>query len=234
MMVDGRQEFKQVGATYKKLNTALTDSKELRRTGVASSIMELHRELPYLSPDQRGLSLQALAAGRDGSTLLIGLRNPRLGGRSIVIPFLNPERVALGLADPTFSNAIFLDLGGQGIADMVLDSAEGNYLISTGPDGSGTGGRLYRWSGEASDPPKQLESFTRENFEPQALALDGGNRLLVLSDDGLLPFAVKRREECKRPLDAEGMCACHDLVDESRKPFRGQWVDLAAKVSGKP
>ncbi|MAJ59253.1 MAG: hypothetical protein CBC48_04020 [bacterium TMED88] len=234
MMVDGRQEFKQVGATYKKLNTALTDSKELRRTGVASSIMELHRELPYLSPDQRGLSLQALAAGRDGSTLLIGLRNPRLGGRSIVIPFLNPERVALGLADPTFSNAIFLDLGGQGIADMVLDSAEGNYLISTGPDGSGTGGRLYRWSGEASDPPKQLESFTRENFEPQALALDGGNRLLVLSDDGLLPFAVKRREECKRPLDAEGMCACHDLVDESRKQFRGQWVDLAAKVSGKP
>ncbi|MCH2185894.1 hypothetical protein MK280_08480, partial [Myxococcota bacterium] len=98
VIVDGRQEFEQFGSTYKKLNTALSESKELSRTGVASFIMELHRELPYLSPEQRGLSLQALAAGRDGSSLLIGLRNPRLAGRSIVIPFLNPERVALGLA----------------------------------------------------------------------------------------------------------------------------------------
>ena len=237
VVVDGRQEFEQVGATYKKLNTALTESKELRRTGVASSIMELHRELPYLSPDQRGLSLQALAAGRDGSSLLIGLRNPRIAGRSLVIPFLNPERVALGLAEPTFAAAILLDLGGQGIADMVLDSAQGDYLISTGPaggpDGSGTEGRLYRWSGEASDPPKQLESFAREHFDPQALALASDKRLLVLSDDGTVPFAVKGRDECKRPLDADGKCACHDLVDESRKQFRGQWVDLSGKVSGK-
>ena len=238
VMIDGRQEFEQVGTTYKKLNTALSESKELTRTGIARSIMELHRELPYLSPDQRGISLQALAAGRDGNSLLIGLRNPRPAGRSLVIPFLNPERVALGLAEPTFAAAILLDLGGQGIADMVLDSTHGEYLISTGPVGgpgdSGEGGRLYRWSGEASDPPKQLERFTRKHFDPQALALAGDNRILVLSDDGTVPFSVKGRDECKRPLDADGMCACQDLVDESRKQFRGQWVDLSGKVSAKP
>ena len=233
VMVDGRQEFEPVGAAYKKLNTALSESKELSRLGIGSSIMELHRELPYLSPDRRGLSIQALAAGRDGASLLIGLRNPRRSGRAIVIPFTNPDRVALGLAEPAFSAGIILDLGGDGIADMVLDPARGDYIISTGSEGQRGGGHLYRWSGEASDAPKLIQKLGPENFDPQALALAADNRLLVLSDDGLLPFPVKGRSECKRPLDENGMCACHDLVDESRKQFRGQWVEAESLLSAK-
>jgi len=232
--VDGVETFELVGAAYKNLHTSLSESPELKSFGIGNSIMEVYRELPHLRPDKSGILIQALAAGQDGKSLWIGLRNPRRASRAIVIPFLNPQRVVLGLARPEFGKPVLLDLGGYGISDMLLDRTRNNYWIAAGPHDKRGLSRLYRWSGLESEPPILMMEIEPSDFETQAIALSDSGRMLLLSDEGDRPFEVEGRPQCKRNLAEDGTCACHDLVDDSRKRFRGQWVSLPLDPSGKP
>ena len=231
--VEGVETFQLVGAAYKNLHTSLSESPELKRFGIGNSIMDVYRELPHLRPDKSGIMMQALAAGQDGKSLWIGLRNPRRAGRAIVIPFFNPLRVVLGVANPKFGKPVLLDLGGYGISDMLLDRTRNVYWIVAGPHDKRGLSRLYRWSGSESESPVRMMEIEPSDFETQAIALSDSGRMLLLSDDGDGPFEVEGRAQCKRNLAEDGTCACHDLVDESRKRFRGQWVSLPSDPSEK-
>jgi hypothetical protein len=220
------EQFEPIGLAYTNLHVDLSSRPELRSLGLAGSVMHLHRELAHLAPDQRGLAIEGLAAGRDGS-LLVGLRNPRPLSRAIVIPILNPERVVIGLAGPEFGVPSRLDLGGLGIASMALAPSQNTYAIVAAPHDRAGSNVLFRWSGEPADAPVRVGPITPEDFDAQAMAVSpDGKRLLLLSDDGERPVPVGSREECQRPPGPDGTCPCGLLTDPARKHFRGQWVDL--------
>ena len=74
--------------------------------------------------------MEGLAARPDGSSLLIGLRNPVANGRAVLIPFLNPREVVNGEAKPKLGTPITLDLGGRGIRSLDYSEARRAYIIS--------------------------------------------------------------------------------------------------------
>lgn len=221
------EQFEPVGLAYTNLHVDLSSRPELRSLGLAGSVMHLHRELAHLAPDKRGLAIEGLAAGRDGS-LLIGLRNPRPRSEAIVIRLLNPDHVVLGLTGAKFGVPSRLDLGGLGIASMALAPSQNAYYIVAAPHDRAGSNVLLRWSGEPADAPVRVGPITPEDFDAQAMAVGpDGKRLLLLSDDGEQPVPVESREECQRPIGPDGTCPCGLLTDPAGKRFRGQWVDLA-------
>lgn len=233
------EKIEPVGSAYTGLNADFSESPGLRSLGLANAIMQLHRQLPHLAPDKQGINVEGLAAGKEGG-LLIGLRNPRPRGQTIVIPLANPDRVVMGSGEPEFGPPIRLDLGGLGISDMALHPTQGVYYIVATPHDADGGAKLFRWSGASDEPPTALGEIGPADFSAQAVAVSpDGKRLMVLSDDGDRPMEVADKEGCKvRHAGAEG-CACHDLADASRKQFRGQWIDVpplpaADPVTAKP
>jgi hypothetical protein len=208
------------------MNTDFAESTELRNLVLKSSIMQLHRQLPHLAPEKNGINVEGLAERMEGG-LLIGLRNPRPQNKAILIPIENPDRVVLGYGEPKFGTPHLLDLGGLGISDLVLHREQGVYYILATPHDKTGGSKLFRWSGIPNQAPTFLLDLQPEDFTAQALALaPDGKRLMVLSDDGQRPLAIKKRDECKVHPRADGACPCNGIVDVGRKQFRGQWVDL--------
>jgi len=228
------EQFEPIGVAYTNLAVDLASRPEVRSLGLAGSIMHLHRQLPHLSPDQRGLNIEGLAAGRDGS-LLIGLRNPRPRSEAIVIPILNPDRVVIGFAEPQFGVPSRLDLGGLGIASMALAPSQNAYYIVAAPHDRAGINVLFRWSGEPADAPVRIGPITPEDFDAQAMAVSpDGKRLLLLSDDGERPVPVETSEACRGAPAADGTCPCGSLTDPAGKRFRGQWIDLAPASAPPP
>ncbi len=167
------------------------------------------------SPEEDdGFNIEGLAAA-PGEALLIGLRNPRPGGRAIVVPLTNPAAVADGGADPRFGHPERLDLGNRGIRS--IERVGDRYVIVAGPFGDGDNDfTLYGWSGIPGSQPNpetglvvgNLRPQLLFNFKPEALFATGNaNEVYLLSDDGTK--------------------ACKDLKDQNRKTFRGMAVRLA-------
>jgi hypothetical protein len=158
--------------------------------------------------DPGGLNLEGLGERPDGG-VWIGFRNPIPGGRALVAPLLNPERLVEGerarLGDP-----ILLDLGGLGIRS--LSRWRGRTLIAAGSFADGGSARLFTWDGRGTPVPVSgldLEALNPEGF----FSPEDREEILLLSDDGGVEIDGK---ECKR------------LEDPSHKRFRGRWV----RVSG--
>lgn len=215
------------GVSYTDLKAQLSSAPELRSVALGSAIMELHRQLPYLSPKVRGLNIEGLAAGKDGQSLLVALRNPRRGGLALIVPIENPDRVILGYADPAFGAPIQLDLGGLGITGMSLDPGSGVYYILAGRHDAPGSSQLYRWTGEPGDAPVPLGAIGPDDFEAQAVAVSpDGERLMVLSDDGERRIPVENADQCSRKPDAAGTCQCNQLAEPALKRFRGQWIPV--------
>ncbi len=222
-----------VGIAYTNLRAKLTDAPEMRGVALGSSIMELHRQLPQLAPERLGINIEGLAGGRDGTSLLLGLRNPRRDDLALVVPITNPEHVVLGLADPRFEPPIRIDLGGLGITSLALDRGSGRYYILAGRHDAEGGARLFGWSGESADAPVPLQDIAPADFEAQGLAVaPDGKRLMVLSDDGSRRVPVENRDQCQRKPDEAGTCACNNLADATLKRFRGQWIELPGSEPG--
>lgn len=226
------EKVEPTGTAYTGLLSSLSSSAEMRSVALGSAIMELHRQLPHLAPGKNGINIEGLAAGKDGESLLLGLRNPRRGERAIIVPILNPERVILGFADPQFAAPILLDLGGLGIASIALDPGQGAYYIIAGHHDAPGESVLYRWSGNPEDAPERIRDIAPPDFEAEAMAVSpDGTRLFVLSDDGTQRVAVEEKAQCKGPLGSDGTCSCSHLVDATQKRFRGQWLDAPAPKS---
>lgn len=128
-----------------------------------------------------GLNIEGLAATADGK-LLIGLRNPLAQQRALIIPLDNPDQVISGQR-AHFGEAFELNLGQRGIRS--IERLGTGYLIVAGPTGDNGSFTLFRWSGVRGDAPSQISAVELKNLRPEALlAIPGGNRVQLLSDDG--------------------------------------------------
>jgi hypothetical protein len=153
-----------------------------------------------------GLNLEGLGARPEGG-VWIGFRNPIPGGRALVAPLLNPERVIEG-ERARLGNPILLDLGGLGIRS--LSRWRGRTLVVAGSYADGAASRLYTWDGRGV--PKPVSGLELSGFNPEGFfATEERDEILLLSDDGTVAIDG---EECKR------------LDDPARKRFRGRWISL--------
>lgn len=128
-----------------------------------------------------GFNIEGLAATADGR-LLIGLRNPLVAGRALLVPLDNPEAVVNGQA-ARIGTPILLDLGGRGVRSIER-MAPATLVVAGAPDDSG-GFALYRWSGRADDAAVLVKETDFGSLRPEALfELPMSNLMQILSDDG--------------------------------------------------
>ncbi|TDU01101.1 uncharacterized protein DUF3616 [Azorhizobium sp. AG788] len=169
-----------------------------------------------LAPEQNGLNIEGLSAGEDGKSLLIGLRNPKLGGNALLVRLKNPEEVVKG-AVPQFETPYQVDLGGRGIRSIEYISARGEFLIVAGPSGDKGDFDLYSWQGPGKGSPSPIRGASAifakiSHFHPEALIADAkGENILVISDDGDRPFVNAANQPtgaCKdQPADVQNFRA---------------------------
>ena len=151
------------------------------------------------------MNIEGLAAGSDGKSLLIGLRNPLTrDGRAIVVPLMNASALLSGSQGKRaeLGEPILLDLGNKGIRSIEYVENKQAYLILAGPRDDGTDFTLYLWSGRPDDgKPSEVKGVAEilkripETFRPEAMTVNKeSNRVLLVSDDGGRKFGG---EDCK-------------------------------------
>ncbi|WP_455282263.1 DUF3616 domain-containing protein [Cupriavidus necator] len=182
-----------VGKPYKKLQRDLlaTPAQDDLRLKAAAK----------LPPEQRdGFNIEGLAAADGG--LLIGFRNPLVGGKAILVPLDNPAAVIKGKT-ARFGAPILIDLGGRGIRGIERVGKE--YVIAAGPVADDGTFALYRWSGASTDAPVAFGTDAIAGMKPEGLfELPGTTAVRILSDDGDVRYGER---------------VCKD-VPAARKQFR--------------
>lgn len=149
-----------------------------------------------------GLSIEGLAATKNKS-LLIGFRNPLIGGKikdgrlekgkALLVELLNPFEVIYGVKG-RFGDPLELDLDGFGIREITW-LKNNKYLVVAGPYHENLGtdnqlkeeSRLYKWfrkSGKVNCLKKiQLDTL---NIEAAIIYPANDKHVQLLSDDGKL------------------------------------------------
>lgn len=147
--------------------------------------------LADLAPKVNGLNIEGLCTSADGSTLLIGFRNPRpvIDGKimALVIPLANPEAVVLSGATPLLEAPLLIDLNDLGIRSLEYSVSLGEYLISAGSHLGGESAPiqyLYNYDFALQDKDKLA---TCSDITPEAIfQFPGESDIFLLSDDGTL------------------------------------------------
>ncbi len=163
-----------VGRPYALLILDLLADERLKPFGLAESIARAPK-------DDEGFNIEGLMATREGQ-LLIGLRSPLVGGKALVVPVLNPDRLVQG-ERAKLGAPILWDLGGLGIRSF--DAWKDGALIVAGPVGGKGAFRLYRWDG-GDGAPVVVEAPALRELHPEALVVYPGADsadVQVLSDD---------------------------------------------------
>lgn len=161
-----------------------------------------------LAPKERGgLNIEGMTRRPDGTSVLLGFRNPRPEGKALTVPLLNPLQVTEG-ARAQFGEPRLLDLGGLGVRALSL--WRGQYLIIAGAIADEADSHLFIWDG--ADRLRKLDDIHLERFNPEAfVSRDESDRVLLLSDDGAVEIEGK---PCKKQKDGR------------LKQFRGVWVEI--------
>jgi hypothetical protein len=191
------------------------------------------KERAVLAPKEGGLNIEGLAAGPDGRSLWIGLRNPQskmADGKAgaIIIPLLNPEEVIENGKPARFGDAILLDLGGLGIRSMDYADSGGEYWIVAGESDSRPDFAVFRYR-YAEKKLLPVKVAFPEGFTPEGLFLFPGQKTVwFVSDDGLLEKEVASPTEClPGQLVGNGRCPNKYLTDLKKRTFRVMRADLA-------
>ena len=128
-----------------------------------------------------GFNIEGLAATADGR-LLIGLRNPLVAGRALLVPLDNPEAVVSGKA-ARIGAPMLLDLGGRGIRSIER-VGPALFIVAGAPDDRADFA-LYRWSGKAAEAPTLVHGMDFGSLRPEALfEVPASSQWQMLSDDG--------------------------------------------------
>jgi hypothetical protein len=174
-----------------------------RRQGLLGTLLSLPEIGQVLSKAEQlppkvegGFNIEGLAAL--GNTLLLGLRNPIVDGRAIVVRVPRPASLLGGEEpDPSTWQWHSLDLGGRGIRALAAAPGRDGLLVSAGAIGEGDDFALYHWSGGA-EPPRLLNVSLRGLRVESIVPLPDG-RVLALSDDGSLERRGKRCKDLPLP-----------------------------------
>ena len=146
-----------------------------------------------LAPKRKGLNIEGLAVGTNRSSLLIGLRNPLIDGKAVVIELKNPSDLVNGhSARAVFGKPVFLDLNNKGIRAMEYAPDSGGFLLIAGPAGSQGNFALYKWPGpepqgrqESKRAVKLSDLRTEKNANPEALIVyQHSQAIKILNDEG--------------------------------------------------
>jgi Protein of unknown function (DUF3616) len=199
------------GGPYRNLLSNFKTDAVLAELKLGDAIGEKKPDLAKAPKEPGAINIESLCA--DHERLLIGFRNPQIGGKALVIPLLNPEAVARGTGPAKFDKAILLDLGGLGIRDMAHWGY--GFLIIAGDikdrfDAAAKPSRLYRWKGGEQDKPADL-NIDFSDLNPEAIVIMGQGdkaRILILSDDGKYPGR------------------------SDKNVFRGVWLQANAPIGG--
>jgi len=195
--LNGDQLNVTVDGNYTNLLDDLIAYDSLYNLGIADAIgvFDGHidtNNIPDLAPKEKGLNIEGLCAAADGSSMLIGFRNPRpkVEGKKLglIIRLNNPEAVVLNGEVPDFSPPLGVDLDGFGIRSIEYSHTLGQYLIVAGSHKSGSEKplqSLYKYH-MASGLLTKLADFPF--ITPEAMfQFPGCNDIHLLSDDGALP-----------------------------------------------
>ncbi len=180
-----------------------------------------------LAPEREGLNVEGLAARPDGSSLLIGLRNPVADGRAVLIPFLNPHEAVDGNAKPKLGTPVTLDLGGRGIRSMDYSEVRRDYIIVAGPRADEAPLQrpafdLYAWSGDPAVGAVRLAGVAEALADPSIVRAESiaatstlHPEAMIISPDGTAVWLLSDDGDLR--LNGTG---CSDLAERQRQ-FRG-------------
>lgn len=140
--------------------------------------------------DFEKLNIEGLAYYNEAGHLLLGLREPLAGDKSLIVPIRNPAAMFARQEAPDFGPPVVLDLKGGGIRALSFDPVLGSFLIVNeieGYEGSRFS-QLWSWSGDPETPPEPValpDIINLNNVESiDSIVLDGEPRLLLMSDEG--------------------------------------------------
>jgi hypothetical protein len=137
-----------------------------------------------------GLNIEALDLSADQRQLLIGFRSPLQAGKAIIACVENMQAIFDNDEAPRVAPTLhLLDLGGSGIRGMSHVPALDGYLVIGGPSGQGdVPFELWFWSGRPEALARRVSVAGLDGFAHAEgicpAVLDGGQRILVVSDDG--------------------------------------------------
>lgn len=165
-------------------------------------------EVKWLAPKKFGLNIEGLAASPSGKTLWIGLRNPLVGGKAVLIPLLNADEVIQG-GSARFGAPVLIPLQGRGIRSIEYSPSRNSYLIIAGPTDGGSGFLFAEWYGCCQEEPVVIAEYeAEEDVNPEAIVIWPGRREAhLLFDEGSRMVGEK---ECKKK-----------KVPKAQKSFRG-------------
>lgn len=165
--------------------TALRDT--LAGSGV---LLQQIADLTGEPADFSRLNIEGLAYWRESGHLLLGLREPTVAGKSLILTIENPAEMFDGSAPPQFAPPILLDLREGGIRALSYDPVLGAFLIVNEIEGH-EGNRysqLWTWSGEPEAAPEPValpDIINLNNVESiDTITVGGEPRLLIMSDEG--------------------------------------------------
>ncbi|WP_371503393.1 DUF3616 domain-containing protein [Kitasatospora sp. NBC_00374] len=130
------------------------------------------------------------------TTAYVGFRAPLVppanGGKALLVPVTNVDRLAGGSVHATFGTPITLDLGGLSIRDIRKNAAD-QYLIVAGSwaaDDNSDPYALYRWTGQSADAPVKVADLPTSDAGGWEAVVDvpdltvPGARAQLITDDG--------------------------------------------------
>ncbi|OGE25020.1 MAG: hypothetical protein A3J42_07775 [Candidatus Dadabacteria bacterium RIFCSPHIGHO2_12_FULL_53_21] len=197
--------------SWKKSN--LTGTQKQKLIDLLNNATRMEEEaVPDLAPEKSGLNIEGLAQTGDGKSLLIGLRNPLINGKAIIITLTNPADLVTGKGPAKFGNSYFLELGGLGIRDMIYSTEQKTYFIIGGPLGSDGIFEMFEWDGTQENQPTSVTTLkTCPNSSPEAVIYhSNGPQIQIINDEG---DKLVGEEKCKK-------------VKKPDKSFTDKWYDL--------
>lgn len=196
-------DLKPIGKPFQDLIKAFRDFDELKE-------YQLDKAARHAPESKHGLNIEGLTQTPQGD-LLIGFRNPIPGGKALLVPLKNPDKVIAEGKAPRFGKPLLLPLNGRGIRSIDYSASRKAYFIVAGPYDDNGAFQLYQWSGDPSEPPESL-NLDFQDLHPEALMImpDVASKIQILSDDGSKKVAGKH---------------CKGLPHAQYKSFRSLWIE---------
>ncbi|MER8182842.1 DUF3616 domain-containing protein [Kitasatospora sp. NPDC094015] len=183
-----------LGGSYKGLRADLIawDKANGNRYGFAAGAAsgEIPKEID-------GFNVEGLEfAPGSTTTAYVGFRAPLVppanGGKALLVPVTNMDRLAGGSVHATFGTPITMDLGGLSIRDIRKNAAD-QYLIVAGSwaaDDNSDPYAVYRWTGRPADAPVKVLDLPTSDAGGWEAVVDvpdltvPGARAQLITDDG--------------------------------------------------
>ncbi len=156
----------------------------------AQDIRQAILEKTGQNADFQKLNIEGMTYDTKHNRLLLGIREPLAGGKSIIIVILNPNEMFEHQAQPQFAPPILLDLGGTGIRSLDYYAAADTYIVADSARDARDHAypRLWRWDGQPQSTPQLLNvpALTElKNAEASGIInFQGKPYLVVMSDEG--------------------------------------------------